>query len=433
MDNQHDEVNLRTSAITLLAQIYIILCCFPQLVELPITGYKVQPSELLFFPLFLLIIFQKEFWIDTFQLFTSNRKHVRYLYLSVLFYLAASIFSAVFNFSLSVFLELAGTGYLVSVFFILSYVFSKERYGSIEKWKGKLIFATVMAAIIGIIGVILHFSGIENSTGKMWDYPYLGHVFRLQGFTPSPAFFINIISIGILLLLGEEHGELTIFSKKTSLFLLLIVVIPTFAKTILNLFIFGGLYLTRKYVAVKSKGRIIFNVSISGLFVILMIGTHLLFVSCLEFGETVGRNNDRFAVGAPLYQKGDFCIYQTPYLKLKFTAIRAGNSNFLYGEGAGNHGTMVPNYEKSGELHFQKSDPHCTYTGAYGELGIFGLLSVLFLFFSLLKNANSVGLSFFCIALYFLSEGITTDILNFRHLWVFIALTGIIAAQKQPL
>lgn len=431
MDNQDNKVNLHSSTVILLTQIYVILCCFPQLVELPITGYKLQPAEFAFLPLFILIIFQKSFWSHIFQSLTSGKRYVRYLYLSILIYFGAFAFSAVFNFSLSVFLELAGTGYLISVFFILTYVFSKETYGSIEEWKGKLIFATVLTASIGIIGMILHFSGIENPTGKMWDYPYLERVFRLQGFTASPAFFVNIISLGILLLLEDEQKKYTLFRKRTSLFLLLIVVIPTFAKTILNLLIFGSLYLTRKYTLIKSKARIISNILISGIFVILMTGTHFLFVSCTEFNQTIGYKNERFASGTSLYKKGDVCIYQTPYLKLKFTATRAGNNNFLYGEGAGNHGTMLPNFEKNnGELHFKKSDPHCTYTGAYGELGIFGLLSVLFLFFSLIKTAKSVGLSFFCIALYFLSEGITTDILNFRHLWVFIALTAIFATKK---
>ena len=78
-------------------------------------------------------------------------------------------------------------------------------------------------------------------------------------------------------------------------------------------------------------------------------------------------------------------------------------------------------------------DPHCTYLGAFAGYGFPGLVICCGLFFLLIKiavksyrqNPTTKNLILFLIIIFISIEGINTDILNFRLLWVIMALISV--------
>ncbi|MGK0365636.1 MAG: hypothetical protein ACI85O_002702, partial [Saprospiraceae bacterium] len=69
------------------------------------------------------------------------------------------------------------------------------------------------------------------------------------------------------------------------------------------------------------------------------------------------------------------------------------------------------------------------FTGMFGELGILGFLSVIFLFMTLFKVTMHLPSQFWWTVLFFTLESINADIMNFRHFWIFIALIAAFAAK----
>ena len=78
----------------------------------------------------------------------------------------------------------------------------------------------------------------------------------------------------------------------------------------------------------------------------------------------------------------------------------------------------------------QSYDPHSTYLGALAETGITGLLALvgfLLVVYAKLTSITSMKtdsryLVFIILFTCFLIEAISTDIMNFRHFWVMLAV-----------
>ncbi|MBK6499914.1 MAG: hypothetical protein IPG00_17840 [Saprospiraceae bacterium] len=85
---------------------------------------------------------------------------------------------------------------------------------------------------------------------------------------------------------------------------------------------------------------------------------------------------------------------------------------------------------------FSASDPICTYTGVLSEFGLLGFFGLLFLFGSIYfcyygNEIESFELKIFIGAFtYLLLEGLCTDIMNFKHLWVIMAIISTIISNN---
>ena len=106
--------------------------------------------------------------------------------------------------------------------------------------------------------------------------------------------------------------------------------------------------------------------------------------------------------------------------------------HFFFGVGTGNFNEQLRMYKNKGLIPEKLSgfDPHSTYLGAFAENGFFAGIMLLVFFAFVLKKFikrkdlfnDSFLLALFLIYLIFLIEAISTDIFNFRHLWLFFAL-----------
>lgn len=432
MNKLFNSTNIQNSIIILLTQLYIVLCCFPHLTKLPITGYKLQPSELIFFLLSIFIFTQKSFYIYLTNTFTAMFKKKAYLILSISFYLSVVFISTGFNFFKTTLLETIGVLYLVTAFFVLFYIFSHDRFGNPGIWKKRLIFSMIIAGASGLVGWFFHMLGFENPTGIVRNYPYFGEVFRLQGFTATPAFFFNIVGTAFIMIWMSDDRKAEFNSGKILLFILGAALVLTLSKSLLIILICILLFEVLKKDIPKNLKTIGF-ITAFGIFIFLQTATHFLFVSSETATTEETFIDDTYVSNLPIYQSGDFCILETNYLLYKRSAIIAGYRNPLFGVGLGQHTYFLQNLATEpayiDKYHGQSGDSHSTFTGMFGELGILGFLSVIFLFMTLFKVTMHLPSQFWWTVLFFTLESINADIMNFRHFWIFIALIAAFAAK----
>ena len=121
------------------------------------------------------------------------------------------------------------------------------------------------------------------------------------------------------------------------------------------------------------------------------------------------------------------------YLFAKRCALAIGRQNPVMGVGPGNFNQALDNLDEdqlTGLIKLKNFDPHSTYFGGFAETGIIGLLSILLLFYFALRKMNSLLVRtpkavWYCLLVaiqIFLIEGISTDIMNFRNLWVILGI-----------
>ena len=114
--------------------------------------------------------------------------------------------------------------------------------------------------------------------------------------------------------------------------------------------------------------------------------------------------------------------------------MSAFHSSPLFGIGPGNYNQYISELKEVGlhPLNFPNWDPHSTYFGVLAENGIFGLISLVGIFsliiYKLLKHYPSQNIYNYALAsiiVGLLIDGISLDIMKFRHLWVLIAIISI--------
>jgi O-antigen ligase len=124
---------------------------------------------------------------------------------------------------------------------------------------------------------------------------------------------------------------------------------------------------------------------------------------------------------------------ETSYLQLKKMQWRATRENPVSGLGPGNFNAFLKQAKDQGEYpaHLADYDPHSSLGGTLAEMGILGLLALLcwaFVIFRMIRRLlkkKQDPVFFSAVACYLLFIGVetlTTDVLNFRHLWVCLGV-----------
>jgi hypothetical protein len=172
-------------------------------------------------------------------------------------------------------------------------------------------------------------------------------------------------------------------------------------------------------------------VSISALlFIICMIGTHFIFIH--PSSENNKQNiYEGYFENKPITSIGEYQVFSSNYTVLKETSIIAGTEN-IFGVGSGGNNEYVQKLKSEGRYpdNFENFDPHSIYTGTFGELGIFGLLALMWMIYeagrqliNIQKKSNSFLVKgLMACFIFFALEGFVLDILNFRHLWILLGV-----------
>jgi hypothetical protein len=385
---------------------YLISMPFISILDLPLLGRKFQLPEVVFLIGIVHVI------INNKKIFHFKRVDWTLLSLPIVFGV-----SAIFYLQLTPLLEALGLVYLFFVYrlFFLS-VNSQEQ--CFYLLGSALNVLSVIMLLITFSVAILSYTGLLESEylfERKW-IPIVGWVIRISGFSPTPNMWLAILVFTISLQLGIwlEKGKTVL--RKGLLYGLTVACILTLSKSLVTLL---GIYL------IFFSRRSWVKFSGVGLILIYLFLCHWLVLPDDKTSDSV-----TYFISSKCQDWGGMKVCPTTYLRLKEVAIQA----FIYSKGLGVGGGQFIDFVKMQQRTGQYSieipvyEPHSTYTGMLGEVGIPGVLvmgGLLYYFFSILKNKNHIrGICLGAIAyiVFLIVEACVMDILNFRMLWVTIGL-----------
>jgi O-antigen ligase len=419
-DNHKDK---KDNIFNLLCFVLIASTFFTNLVHIRHFGTKLQLTEIVFFLLLPFVPYAK-----VWQYQVSN--NLTFIKL-VLVYLALDLISSLLSHQTSAIAESLGRCYLFTVFLILSYQFSTINLdGLMERMSYTFIFCALGIILLSTYGYLMLAFNRHTPYLMFFDiYPYFGRLYRLRGPTVFPSMLISLLSLLLVFVMGIFGHSKIKKSRLAIIFLLLFVcALLTLSKSILLVALCIVVFLLKRIGSLNKATFII-----TALFFTLLISffTHVIVMKAGSAEEqTVLASH--FTSDKVLYEFNGYQVLETGYLTLKRVEIKMAAEHPFFGVGTGNFNKRIHIYKQQGLFpkKFSDFDPHCTYLGALVENGIFAAIALLAIFFYIVSTfvkrkdllTNSILLSFFLIFLVFLIDGISTDILNFRHLWVFLAL-----------
>lgn len=424
-----------------LLVLYIISIGFTDVINLPVIGRKIQTPEIIFvFIIFAFIgkLIREQNILSVFQM------KWRLLDFGILAYVSSVIVSCFTAYCQSCWFDVIGTIYLIGIYLFIRLLLEGKTVHLYKYFEYAFVRLGVFVAISGIIGWILTQFNIPNilawPTGEY--YPYLGYIGRASGFTRTPGMLASILTICTI------WKVMSIFQKGTFkikdffiLSLYAIALFLSFSKAVILLMIaLILLFIERNFFVFRYQFiKVIAWSIIPFLFLFFIVATHFLLVDTTDPIKNDSIFQGRFASERAVIEVGDkWTVHSTPYFELKKIAITVGQEHFPLGIGSGCFRDYLEELRLRPDSSYPSEmwayDPHSSVFGSFGELGFLGFLGFLFFFYSIFfslkkinKNKNNLlirEILLLCF-IYFLLESVSTDIMNFRLLWV---LLGILSA-----
>jgi O-antigen ligase len=416
----------------LLLCLYIIAIPFQKIIWLPIVNNKIQIPEIIFVILILLFI-PKLKWADwkNIKMTTLDK--------AIMLWLLIGTINLFIFFNVTTFIELSGQFYLFCLYFLIQFIFFNSKPKEIELFFTTAFLLQLALIIITLfIGLILLTQYINIGVFQIfYSYPYFGNIYRLKVLTNEPVMLVSILSIPfwIITVLMKRKIEM-IPIKKWGVILLLILtglmLSGTFGKSLPFMLAILFIYFIT-YLKNKNKGTIFIKIIASFLILSSIFLTHVI-VSKKPF-----REKEVYGLAIPFLKIADFYLYKSWYFVQKENAIKEFIEHPYFGCGGGNLLNVINlKYKKTeGTILRPAYDPLSTYTGILAEYGILGFLALLFLIFTIYKevlrlpDSNGLKWIFIFSFTYFMLEAISTDIQNFRHLWILLGFLGITLRNLQ--
>ena len=416
----------------LLLYLYIIAIPFQKIIWLPIVNNKIQIPEIIFVILILLFI-PKLKWADwkNIKMTTLDK--------AIMLWLLIGTINLFIFFNVTTFVELSGQFYLFCLYFLIQFIFFNSKPKEIELFFTTAFLLQLALIIITLfIGLILLTQYINIGVFQIfYSYPYFGNIYRLKVLTNEPVMLVSILSIPfwIITVLMKRKIEM-IPIKKWGVILLLILtglmLSGTFGKSLPFMLAILFIYFIT-YLKNKNKGTIFIKIIASFLILSSIFLTHVI-VSKKPF-----REKEVYGLAIPFLKIADFYLYKSWYYVQKENAIKEFIEHPYFGCGGGNLLNVINlKYKKTEETILRPAyDPLSTYTGILAEYGILGFLALLFLIFTIYKevlrlpDSNGLKWIFIFSFTYFMLEAISTDIQNFRHLWILLGFFGVTVRSQQ--
>ena len=414
--------------------LYISSIGFQTLLHFPYIGYNLQIPEIIF-------LFAVGFFISD---FFKNPRPSLFKFSSfdliILIYPTVVLISNIANNGFRIWIEWIGILYLYVVYFLTKYFLSKfnqeEIYQKIYKgflWSGLLL---AMSCIIGF-GVLFLFN-IENSLAFIYKkYPYFGDIIRVNGFTPSPHMVASILNVSVLFIFSKIFSKQNLTYLDYLLFSIIgLAYLMTFAKVVVLLVLSIVFLFFKINNTILSKNKVVLLSTFYGIAILFYLSaTH--FIISKKQGDFNSVKSEHFNIGYAVSETENYLIIPTTYSALKKSAFIMGCDNPLLGIGSGNHEFHLDDLRATNDFpnHLPNSPPHSTYLGSFAELGLIGLCSIIFIFFFIAKKLYSLNHTYLSVtlcAIFSLAavEAISTDILNFRHYWILLAVLSIICEKR---
>jgi hypothetical protein len=402
---------------------YVLSLAFQDFMRLPGVFRKVQLPEMLFL---LLVV---SFPFNYFRQYRFEKADRLLIGVLSVYWLSNAISSAISG-KFSAIAESCGRLYLIVLFGMATlYCAQLPKAALREKAINTAIALGVLLALTGIIGTLSSLAGYPSlMADESLDYPYLGTVFRAQGFTHTPAMMVSIFSIiGVIAAVNQKTQLKTNQKIAAGLFVLLAVFLTLSRSMVLVFWGLGLLIFFQK----KGFSKKIFLATAVVTTIIMSVGTHLIFIA-KDDPKLPALLKTQFTSNRILYEQGNFEILETCYLSMKKGSIILWSEKPFFGIGTGNFTTGIDRL-KTVDLYPQKLpsfEAHSSYLGTLAENGIFGALAVVLLFgllwsrinpFESVKTDNFSAALLICLTTVII-ESIALDTMNFRHYWLLFAL-----------
>ena len=194
----------RTQVKYLLAISLIVSSIFSHLFFLPILGYKLQFTELVFLTVLGFTVWDYKNILKR-KLFDLDKV---FIYLGFLL-----LVNFIFHPQSNVVLIIVQSLYLISVYFVFStLLFSLEHQVIKKVLKGAADYGLWILIAIGFIGFGLYYLFDYSRFVLIYhEYPYFGDVFRIKGFSYSPNIFISLLCFFICLKVAFSKFNYSLF------------------------------------------------------------------------------------------------------------------------------------------------------------------------------------------------------------------------------
>lgn len=344
----------------------------------------------------------------------------------ILFYLSIFLCNLILNPSIETLIEVFGTFYLITLYFIVSRILVKSNNINLLI-ENSILGLLITSILTGLISYTFHALGItDRFMYRYYGFPYFGDVWRLNGFTWSnlllscisfclfflPKMKLNVIYKMGLTLIGFTIGLLT-YSKE-------IIVL-------LSLFIF------QLYSIYNNKFSRILLISYSAIISVPVIFFTFFVVKPTNMNRNdLNINNERQISKDAILKIGNLECYPTTYFFLFKSSIEMIKENPLSGIGSGKFYAALNNLKYKYPEKFTSYDTHDFYWGQTAELGLLYILFLFFLFREILKiilNKNNLipekyHLTISLIFMYFLICYLVGGSKHYRHFWIFLGIVN---------
>jgi hypothetical protein len=386
------------------------------LINLPLFG-KISLSELIFPFLVVTIFLQFKSCLNPQNIFSSD--------LFVGLFGLLTLFSTIIYPNSHTIFNLVSFVYLV----LLGLTFRMYTIGvSVRVVEVLVVGFSLCGVILFLTGAIGWIMALQFKQHNLWawyylDFPYLGNVPRARGWVGTPEMMASILSASLLLKLFVLRSEsLNVQLLKLVAALEIIGLFLCLSKTIILLLGVCILIFSLQ----QKPARKFVGVFVGSLLCLLyLVGTHFIWIRSDEVMSPLSSKIAITNLGAVCQNHH---IFTSPYYELKRAALLAGEeSGIFYLKGASFNAWLDHlKLENKFPNHIESYDPHCTYLGAYAELGWLGLLSVtgwlltpIIVHLYRLKRRGSKEFNLILgINLFFILLAINTDLLHFRHWWI---------------
>jgi len=416
----------------LLLCLYIITIPFQKIIWLPIFNSKIQVPEIIFVILILIFIPQIK-WADwkNIKMTTLDK--------AIMLWLMVGTINLILHFNVTTFIELSGQFYLICLYILIQFIFFRSKAKEIELFFVKAFSLQLALIIITLfIGLILLTQHINIGVFQIfYSYPYFGDLYRLKVLTNEPVMLVSILSIPFWIIIALMNGKIKVIPIKKRDFILSMVFIGlmllgTYGKSLPFILAILVIYFI-SHLKSKNKGIIFIRIFAAFLIISSILLTHIM-VTKKPF-----REKEVYGLASPFLRIDNYYLYKSWYYVQKENAIKEFIEHPILGCGGGNLLNVINlKYKKTKEtISRPVYDPLSTYTGTLAEYGISGFLALLFLMFTIYKevvglsDSNGLKWIFICSFSYFMLEAISTDIQNFRHLWILLGFLGITIRSKR--
>ena len=395
----------------LLLSIYAFSISFQRLFYTSWTYYKLQVPEVVFLLILVYFLFKARYF----------RVRLSTLWPIILFVFWTAI-TAFYHWKRDSWLELLGLIYLMTLTGLVS-SFTALNEDGIKQVLRYFIYGVSVNCILGFIGYLLNIGGINTAFGFVYDhYPIVGNVYRIQGLTSHPIMLGNLIICSLFL-----SKFLLPMERKSIVIILILGLLLTFSKAILlalsSVLIGGILFKKIQYKFLAGAISIV-------LIFIQLAFTHFNLLDDSNAPDSRYWNKERINLA------GNIDVSTTSYYFLKKACLKMGIEHPIFGVGGGNSNAAI----KTAFLSNKNSDldPHSLYFGTFAEYGLLGLFLffvIIFTIYKLIRNMdvkwNKYQQAFALIFLFFLLEGISSDIINYRQIWLFIGFIVLLSSGMQ--